>query len=100
MQVRELDLIRVKGKQKPVKIFELVGTIAESAEHHDRIDRFERGLEAYREGLWATALGIFEELVRDYSHDAPSHVFVKRCHDFLLLPPEGIWDGVYVMKTK
>jgi adenylate cyclase len=59
MQVRELDLIRVKGKQKPVKIFELVGTIAESAEHRDRIDRFERGLEAYGEGLRATALGIF-----------------------------------------
>jgi len=100
MLVRELDLIRVKGKVKPVKIFELVGKAAESDQHRDRLDRFGRGLEAYREGLWATAAEIFEGLARDYPQDGPSHVFIKRCHDFLLQPPEGVWDGVYVMKTK
>jgi adenylate cyclase len=100
MLVRELDLIRVKGKLKPVKIFELVGTLADSDQHRDRLDRFHRGLEAYRGGQWATANEIFEALARDYPQDGPSHVFVKRCHDFLLQPPEGIWDGVYVMKTK
>ena len=100
MLARELDLIRVKGKSTPVKIYELVGTRAESDQHRDRLHRFGRGLEAYREGQWATALGIFEDLVRDYPQDAPTHVFLKRCHDFLLLPPEGGWDGVYVMKTK
>jgi adenylate cyclase len=97
---RELDLIRVKGKRQPVKIFELVGTVAESDQHRDRIGRFERGLDAYRQENWATALGIFEELVRDYPQDGPSHVFIKRCHDFLLIPPAGVWDGVYTMKTK
>jgi adenylate cyclase len=100
MLVRELDLIRVKGKLKPVKIFELMGTLAESDQHRDRLDRFGRGLEAYRRGLWATAAEIFEALSRDYPQDGPSHVFIKRCHDFLLQPPEGVWDGVYVMKTK
>jgi diguanylate cyclase (GGDEF)-like protein len=59
---RELDLIRVKGKLKPVKIFELVGTVAEMDQHRDRIDRFHCGLEAYRQGLWATAAEIFEAL--------------------------------------
>jgi adenylate cyclase len=100
MLVRELDLIRVKGKLKPVRIFELVGTLAESDQHRGRLDRFQRGLEAYREGLWATGLETFEGLARDYPQDGPSHVFIKRCHDFLLQPPEGVWDGVYVMKTK
>ena len=100
MLVRELDLIRVKGKLKPVKIFELVGTVAETDQHRDRLGRFGRGLEAYREGLWATALETFEALARDYPQDGPCHVFIKRCHDFLLQPPEGVWDGVYVMKTK
>jgi adenylate cyclase len=100
MLVRELDLIRVKGKQKPVKIFELVGTLTESEQHRDRLERFESGLKAYREGLWATALDIFESLLRDYPKDGPSRVFAQRCQDFLLHPPEGVWDGVYVMKTK
>ena len=89
MLVRELDLIRVKGKTKPVKIFELVGTVAESDQHVDRINRFGRGLEAYREGQWATALEIFEALALDFPQDGPSHVFVNRCHDFLLRPPRG-----------
>ena len=60
MLVRELDLIRVKGKLKPVKIFELVGTLADSDQHRDRLDRFHRGLEAYRGGQWAMAHEIFE----------------------------------------
>ena len=98
--VRELDLIRVKGKLKPVKIFELMGTLADAGVHRDRVDRFQQGLEAYRNAQWATALDIYEGMVRDYPQDGPARVFAKRCHDFLLTPPEGEWDGVYVMKTK
>jgi adenylate cyclase len=100
MLVRELDLIRIKGKLKPMKIYELAGTVTEVDQHRDRIERFRRALEAYRQGLWATALETFEGLARDYPQDGPSHVFIKRCHDYLLQPPAGVWDGVYVMKTK
>jgi adenylate cyclase len=100
MLVRELDLIRVKGKTQPVKIFELLGTVAQADQYRDRIDRFHRGLEAYRNGQWATALDIFQDLSRNYPQDGPGHVFVKRCRDLLTTPPEGVWDGVYVMKTK
>jgi adenylate cyclase len=97
---RELDLIRVKGKMKPVKIFELLGPVAEVDRFRDQIDRFHKGLEAYRNGQWETAVETFQELTFDYPGDGPSHVFVKRCHDLLTEPPEGSWDGVYVMKTK
>ena len=97
---RELDLIRVKGKTKPVKIFELLGPTADLETHRDRVDRFHQGLEKYRSGQWESALETFEELTIDYPQDAPSHIFVKRCHDLLEQPPAGAWDGVYVMKTK
>jgi len=97
---REVDLIRVKGKTRPVKIFELLAPITELDQYRDLIDRFHQGLEAYRSGQWERALEIFEETTMDYPQDAPSHVFIKRCHDFLAAPPEGAWDGVYVMKTK
>jgi len=100
MLVRELDLIRVKGKLKPVKIFELLGTVADADQHRDRIDRFQKGLDVYRHGQWKAAMEIFEALVRDYPQDGPSHVFLNRCNDYQQHPPEGDWDGVYVMKTK
>jgi adenylate cyclase len=97
---RELDLIRVKGKMKPVKIFELLGPASDLEIHRDRVECFHKGLEEYRSGQWERALKTFEELTINYPQDAPSHIFIKRCHDLLQLPPEGAWDGVYVMKTK
>jgi adenylate cyclase len=97
---RELDLIRVKGKMKPVRIFELLGPIAEQERFGDQIERFHKGLEAYRSSQWETAIETFQELTFEYPGDGPSHVFLKRCHDLLAGPPEGAWDGVYVMKTK
>ena len=97
---RELDLIRVKGKMKPVKIFELLGPTSDLETHRDRVERFQKGLEKYRSGEWKRALETFEELTTDYPQDAPSHIFIKRCQDLLEQPPQGAWDGVYVMETK
>ena len=98
--VRELDLIRVKGKVHPVKVYEVLGLAADSDRFSDLVGRFEKGLEAYRSGQWKTAIEIFQDLIGDYPLDAPSHVFTKRCRNLLAQPPEGIWDGVFVMKTK
>lgn len=97
---RELDLIRVKGKTKPVKIFELLGPSAHFETHRDRIERFHHGLEEYRSGKWESARETFAKLTLDYPQDAPSRVFAKRCHGLLEHPPEGVWDGVFVMETK
>ena len=97
---RELDLIRVKGKTQPVQVYELRGLAADLPRHSDLVGRFAMGLEAYRNAQWNTAIEIFEALARDYPQDAPSHVFLKRCRDLLTRPPEGSWDGVFVMKSK
>jgi adenylate cyclase len=97
---RELDLIQVKGKTQPVKVYELLGLAAESSQFSDLVSRFEKGLEAYRSGQWSPAVEIFQDLVRNYPDDGPSHVFIERCHDLIAQPPEGSWDGVFVMKTK
>ena len=97
---RELDLIRVKGKIQPVKVYELLGLVRDSHPYGDMVSRFAQGLEAYRNGQWKAATDIFQELVRDYPQDGPSHVFIKRCQDLLAQPPTGSWDGVFVMRSK
>jgi adenylate cyclase len=97
---RELDLIRVKGKMHPVKVYELRGRAGDAQLHIDLVSRFEKGLQAYRSSQWEAAIEIFQGLVRDYPSDSPSHVFIARCHKLLADPPEGIWDGVFVMKSK
>ena len=97
---RELDFIRVKGKKKPVRIYELLGSIEEFDRYRSLIDRFGTGLEKYRSGQWERAIEVFRELRRDYPDDGPSAVFLERCRDYLTEPPQGIWDGVHVMDTK
>jgi len=97
---RELDLIRVKGKYKPVKIYELLGTQDEYGRFRVQIERFHYGLEAYRSAQWERALQTFEELAREFPQDGPARTFVKRCRDLLVEPPKGVWDGVYVAETK
>lgn len=100
MLLRELDLIRVKGKNKPVKIYELLGLAEDGERLRPFVQRFHSALEAYRARQWHTAIGLFGELLRDYPHDGPTRVFVQRCWDLIEQPPEAEWDGVYVMKTK
>jgi adenylate cyclase len=97
---RELDFIRVKGKKKPVRIYELLGSIEAYDYYRDLIERFTRGLEEYRSGQWQSAIDAFGELRRDYPEDGPSAVFLERCRDYVAEPPQGIWDGVHVMETK
>ena len=100
LTARELDLIRVKGKTKPVKIYEVLGRAEEHAQYRDLLERFHEALEAYRQGRWKTAIGLFEELQRNYDQDGPSQLLIERCHELVGRPREDAWDGVYVMESK
>ncbi len=97
---RELDLIRVKGRIQPVKIFELLGPRDGNPETQAFVERFHNALEAYRSARWETAAGLLREILRERPDDGPTQVLIQRCLDLLEKPPEGQWDGVYVMKTK
>lgn len=100
MLARELDFIRVMGKMRPVRIYELLGPRSEAESLIPKIERFHAGLEAYRSAQWETAIGMFGELLRDFPDDGPTRVFVQRCWDYIENPPEGEWDGVFVMTGK
>jgi adenylate cyclase len=97
---RELDLIRVKGKKKPVKIYEILDPIEQFDRNRSLIERFHLAAQPYREGQWETALGMFGELLHDFPDDGPTRLFIQRCLDLLAEPPEDEWDGVYVMRSK
>ena len=87
---RELDLIKVKGKEKPVRIFELIEKRTEAINH------FEKGLALYRKKKWGNAINEFRKAGKG---DAPSMIFIERCAQLKKKPPEK-WDGTYTMKTK
>ena len=92
---RKLDLVAVKGKKKPVLIFEL---LEDNDKNRELVTHFEKTLDLYLKGEFEKALKAFEKLADKYK-DKPSFVFIERCKQFLIKPPIS-WDGVFRAKTK
>lgn len=98
---REIDSVRVKGKLKPVKIYELISEKKnDNDETPDYILLFEEGLKLYKNKKWDEAILKFKEVLKLKSDDPVSITYIKRCEEFKKNPPPDNWDGVYVMKTK
>ena len=100
-RVRELDLVRVKGKKKPVKIFELRSMEPLPDIEQDLIVyTYHKGLENYKQRQWYKAIREFRTVLRYFQNDGPSRLYVARALDFIENPPPEDWDGVYEFKTK
>ena len=96
-EVRELDRIAVKGKDKPVTVYEVLDEKGKAdPEWIARARKFEEGLAFYREREFAKARVIFEA----NEVDPPSEVYAERCKLFEAEPPPADWDGVWHMKEK
>lgn len=101
IEVREIDLIRVKGKAAPERVFELLARRGELSEAQERLrGAFLAGLEAYRARDWAAATARFEAALEIEPGDGPSRVYLERCRLYTDEPPPADWDGVFVMATK
>jgi adenylate cyclase len=98
--IRELDSVRVKGKQEPVTIYELMGSGAIEPQTNMLLKTFDEGLAAYKNQQWDQAIALFHEALRLNSRDEPSKIYLQRCEEYQQNPPLVNWDGVFVMKTK
>ncbi len=97
---RELDVIRVKGKANPTRIFEGLGFHPLPPEQEARVKLFEEGRHAYRAQQWQDALRLFQQVRKKAPADFPSQLYIRRCEAFMAAPPPADWDGVYMMQTK
>ncbi len=97
---REVDWVRVKGKNKPVRIFELVSEGAPSKEKLLSIEYFNSGYQKYHKAEFAGAIGDFRKALEVFPADKPAALYIDRCQDLIDEPPPSNWDGVFVMKTK
>jgi len=100
MCCRELDFVRVKGKVRPVRIYELLAEKKDEAEHQDLLDAYARALAIYREGKFNDAIAAFLKVLDIRPGDAVSLIFMERCITLKEHPPVQPWDGVFVMMKK
>ncbi len=101
-RAREIDYVVVKGKTRPVSVYEILDyhdeiTFPNIAEH---LSIFREGLNAYRHGHWDPARAAFMACLKINPEDKCSELFLERCDFLEANPPVGEWDGIWVMKSK
>ena len=90
---RELDKIRVVGKQLPVTIYEpQAGSYALTTA---QLERFHSALVLYRARKWSEAQIAFSDLLAELPEDKPCKIYIERCAFFVENPPPADWDGVF-----
>jgi len=97
---REIDLIRVRGREKPVAIYEAIGHHSEDSFPHraEVLDAFNEGLMHYRRREWADAERCFRQALGANPGDGPSRIYLDRCGIYRDTPPPDDWDGVWTMQ--
>ncbi|MEO0977075.1 MAG: adenylate/guanylate cyclase domain-containing protein [Pseudomonadota bacterium] len=100
----EADLIRVKGKQEPERIFCLLGDVDLALNRTFAAGKtlFEDMLRHYRNQNWDAAMARCLEISEADNGDLAklAATFRTRIENFKKTPPPANWDGVYVAETK
>ncbi len=101
-RLRKMDYVRVKGKEKPVRVYELMGKagIVFSEEKERRLQIYEDGFEAYQAQKWAEAIEIFKSGQKLYPKDKSFQTMGIRCRIYQREPPKGEWDGAFRERRK
>ncbi|HWA26713.1 MAG TPA: GAF domain-containing protein [Lacunisphaera sp.] len=101
-RTREVDRVVVKGKTEPVGVYEVLDYHTEETFPHlqETVNQFRNGLMLYRKGEFDRAISGFQEALKLHPGDKLSQTYIDRCEYLKAHPPEGKWDGVWVMKSK
>ncbi len=97
VKLRELDLMRVRGINAPVSVYEVLDHHTnESFPHLDVVlPAFKEGLAHYRKRSWDRAVACFSEALSAFPGDRPSRIYLERCETHRTDPPPAGWDGVW-----
>jgi adenylate cyclase len=101
LQILELDLVRVKGKKEPVRIFSIFAPRdGERDLRETEIQAHAQGLELYRSRMFEKAGRTFSDLAARFP-DRPLYALYRdRCDFFITHPPDKSWDGIFSHTSK
>jgi len=98
--LRELDFVKVKGKNEPVKIFECMGLKDNFwvKTDNEEMKLYNEALFFYRNSDFKEALSFFEALNKK-NNQKLYELYIQRCNYFIKNPPEN-FNGIFSMATK
>jgi adenylate cyclase len=98
---RELDRVRVVGRDEPVAIYEpLGGADALAPEVFESVGLQQAALERFRARDWDGAAALFNERARREPEARVPALFLERIEELRRHPPEPGWDGTLTLQEK
>ncbi len=97
---REIDTVRVKGKHKPVKIYEVLPDAPAFQGVRSGLEHFNSGLSNYYAQNWEQAIDRLEAVLKVKKDDRPTLELIERCKHYKNNPPAQDWDGSWEMTSK
>jgi adenylate cyclase len=94
---REVDLLVVKGRTAPVRIYELRGLRSDEPALAEMqfLESFAEALELYRNRKWREARELFQTIQQLHPGDAVTAIYLARSQQCEASPPGPDWDGVF-----
>jgi adenylate cyclase len=96
--LREIDQVKVKGKQEAVQIFEIIAP-SRRDDMEKIMNWFDTARDFYYKGDWDKCLKMLADIEGIVPNDGPTKVLRERCLQFKVVPPAD-WNGVYEHKSK
>ena len=98
---RELDRVRVKGRDKPVAIYEPLGPKdAVEGDVRKELELYREAVKLYRAQNWELAELQFVNLAKRAPKRALYRLYIERINRYRNDPPPSDWDGVYTHLEK
>lgn len=100
---RQLDLLVVKGKTKPVKVFELLACKYITPDFETWVEPvrvYNEAMKQYYARNFDAAISLFRKVTELKPGDGPSLTYINRSEAYILNPPDENWDGTFIMKHK
>lgn len=98
---RFLDLVRVKGKNEPVEIWQVLGKGEAENSLKEELDLYHKAISLYKNCDFETALELFTTLENNplKTNTNIYKIYLQRCEEYIKTPPNN-FDGVYEHTTK
>jgi adenylate cyclase len=102
IRARELDYIRVKGKDQPVEVYELIGYQDDviSDKQQRLIDHYHKGRDYFKKRDFPMAMAEFGQVLSLDKENKAANLHLDRCQKCLQEPPKDDWDGSWTLTEK
>ena len=97
---RHLGGFQLKGFEKPVEVYELIGSLDDEEATREWRELFAKALEVYRAGDLSTAQILFKQVLHLRPKDGPSKFYLEKIGEFELEKAVSDWTGFTRMTEK